>query len=131
MALRLAYVGLPLLQRTLAPESTAKRLRVPDDTFPPTTQAPLPPAPAPAAATVDFSKPLPEDLERYVTWCLSRITTSDKILNDQNRRLKVFQQQISGNCYEDFLLKKFSKLTDKARDIECTAHVNRCIDTCR
>ena len=99
-----------------------------------------------AAATVDSAdtadpspdscpgdRPLPDgELEKYVTWCVNRIFTSRKVtgISEQSAKKEKLQSQIDGNSFQDHIVKKFSKLSDKASLIECTEYVSKQIAAC-
>eukprot|EP00117_Sycon_ciliatum_P046032 scpid99972/ scgid33019/ len=81
--------------------------------------------------TCPGDRPLPDDeLERYVTWCINRVFTSKKVLSEQSEKKDKLQAQIDGNSFQDHIIKKFSKLSDRARLIECTEYVNKQIAAC-
>eukprot|EP00117_Sycon_ciliatum_P037733 scpid78432/ scgid28160/ len=78
------------------------------------------------------ASPLPDaELERYVTWCINRIATSEKIVIEQQGKLDKLQIQSTSQVFEQYILNKFSKMSDKARLHECTEYVDTGIASCK
>eukprot|EP00117_Sycon_ciliatum_P046307 scpid38514/ scgid33188/ len=78
------------------------------------------------------SSPLPDvELERYVLWCVDRLLTSEKIISEDRLKVDKWQAQLEGRVYEDFLVKKYSKLSEQARLIECSVYAQDCVINCQ
>jgi len=116
------YQYLIIMDSLNTPRLSLKRKRVQSPQSP--TLPPKETPTATAATSVD------RDTDDFLKWCINRIFTSTKVIDEQQAKLAKLQQQLDDNEFPQWVRNKFKNLCAEALIAQCRFVTNEAIASC-